>query len=531
MGRKSRSEGAALLSRARFTNADGLLVLELRGDGYQMGYQHGVLARAQIRLFHAHVLDYFRSQASPARAVPERATRSALRSMLTYQMARIRPLVPQELWAEMEGIAEGASLTPYDILLLNVVWEHVAKTECAHFAASQKGASGPVHAVNLAIPEWHALDWSRYRTLILAYPAEGYPFAHVGLVGSVGVIAGMGANGIAVSWERRLGGALPAWRRAGEPYRPVGLTGRRIVQFARNLHTAERIIRSDLPRPAEDTWLLSSAPENTSVGLEVAVDQVATQHIADSLVASEGVFPEERPQEGRSARLWSLLTDFAGRLEPVDVVRMLRDPYPPESQGLWHPLTAFVCHPDTLFSVAMSPGSGHIWTATGDPPAPLGAWVGYTLSDGEPLQAIGHTSSTGFHQARLACLHLLAGEWEQAHQQATQAEALDGPTVPLALIRARALAGQEKYPQAVQALQPALKPGVDRQYRAMALHQLTQLRIALDKPNEAAKAAASRDALLSESQGQAMVALPSTIDPIILLELSNWMVSEGRAHP
>ncbi len=529
MGRKSVRRSDTLLSEARRADAEGLLVLELRGNGYQMGYQHGTLARGRIRALHAEVLDYLRDQMPHPRGVPERATRSALRSMLTYQMARFRPLVPEELWAEMEGIADGSGLTPYDILLLNALWEHVTKTTCTHFAISgTSGTRGPIHAVNLAVPEWSTLNWSRYRVLILAHPAEGQPFAHVGLAGSVGVIAGMGVNGLAVSWERRSGGPLPVWRQMGEPYRPIGFTGRRIVQFGRNLHTAERIARSDLPRPAEDILLVSSAQEKASVGLEIAQDRVAARHVGSDLVASGGVFTREAERQGLSARLWELLGDASERLEVTDAIRALRHPYPAEGEGQWHPMTDTICHADTLISVVMEADAVRIWAATGGPPAPLGAYAGYNLSRDEPLQAAGYVPATGFYHARQACLHLLAREWERAQAQADKAASVDGQTVPLALIRARALAGQGEHEQAIQALKPALQSGASRQYRAVASHQLTQLYIAMERTKEASKAAARRDAFLREAQGQVQVALPSAIDPAILLELSSWNVSEGR---
>jgi len=531
MGRTSARQSDTVLAEAACADAAGLLVLELRGNGYEMGYQHGALAREQIRSLHAHALDHVGSQADYPRGVPERVTRSALRSMLTYQMARMRPLVPQELWAEIEGIADGAGLTPYDILLLNVLWEHVAETACAHFAVTSTArASGPIHAVNFAVPEWGDLDWARYRVLVLAYPAEGQPFAHVSLVGNVGVIAGMGANGMAVSWERRLGGALPVWRQMAAPYRPVGFTGRRIVQYAPNLHTAESIVRSDLPRPARDIWLLSSARERASLGLEIAVEKVVARHADGDLAASEGAFASQNEQDGPGGRLWNLLTGPSRPLKVDGAVRILRDPYPAECAGQWHPLTDTICHPNTLLSAVMGADTGRIWAAAGEPPAPLGAYAGYSLNAADALSSSEEIPATGFRHARQACVHLLAGEWEQAQAQADQAAALDGETVPLALIRARALAGQGRHKEAVQALQSALAPDVSSPYRAMASHQLTQQHIALENGKEAAKAADRRDAFLSQSEGQVMVALPSAIDPVILLELSNWKVSEGRTR-
>lgn len=531
MARKSARASETILSAAASTDAAGLLVLQLRGDGYDMGYQHGTLARERIRSLHTDVLSHIRSQADYPSAVPERATRSALRSMLTYQMARLRPLVPEEFWAEMEGIADGAGLTPYDILLLNALWEHVAKTACSHFATVAY-ASSPVHAVNLAVPEWSALEWAPYRVLLVARPAEGQPFAHVSLVGSVGVIAGLGANGMAVSWERRLGDALPVWRQAAAPHRPVGFTGRRIVQYAPNLHTAERLVRSDLPRPTVDTWLLSSARERALLGLEVALGQVAARHVGSTLVGSEGTFAKHNEQDGIGRQLWSLLTDPSQPSKPdADrAARILRDPYPAEGTGQWHPLTETICHPNTLFSAFMETGVGRIWAAAGEPPAPLGPYVGYSVNAADAPSSPERIPATGFGHSRQACVHLLSGEWEEALAQADRAAALDGETVPLALVRARALAGQGRHQEAAQALRPALAAGVSAPYRAMACHQLTQQHIALENAREAAKAAERRDALLRQSEGQVTVALPSAIEPVILLELSNWTVSEGRAR-
>src|SRR3954451_21445827 len=91
---------------------DGLLVVEIGGDPYARGWQHGATLVERIRHLPHRLIDdiVFGKGALMG---------TGFLAILYGILARMHPNIPRELRDEMRGVADGARVAYRDILLLN----------------------------------------------------------------------------------------------------------------------------------------------------------------------------------------------------------------------------------------------------------------------------------------------------------------------------------------------------------------------------------------------------------------------------
>jgi hypothetical protein len=105
---------ADVISQATIEDHGHVTLLRLRGTPYEMGYQHGVAQRAVIRqwvneeVFGRTVLGHGQSH-----------------GVLLTHARRLDQVLPREARQELRGIADGVGLSYQDILLLNLVLNHL----------------------------------------------------------------------------------------------------------------------------------------------------------------------------------------------------------------------------------------------------------------------------------------------------------------------------------------------------------------------------------------------------------------------
>jgi len=183
-----------------------LTVLHLRGTPYEMGYQHGAAQRAVIR-------QWLRDEIY-RRAIAQDGQSHALLLIQAHELARSLPL---EIQSELRGIADGAGLAYQDILLLNLVLNHLP---CQTLLADET----PPVTLNLealAFAAWppatHQDDASdetllgyrldapgtaerlrRHLLAVIYQPAVGQSYATLAWSGQVGAWCGLNRAGLAV---------------------------------------------------------------------------------------------------------------------------------------------------------------------------------------------------------------------------------------------------------------------------------------------------------------------------------------------
>jgi tetratricopeptide (TPR) repeat protein len=454
----SPSERRRLLSNAHRETIDGLLVLHLAGEPYEMGFQHGALCREEIRAFRREAYAYMSTLIASAFKLPQVLARLVTRPLLMRQVRTYLPYTPQEYQEEMRGVADGADVHILEALLVNAVWEMYLVGGCSEFAVrGAKSVDGELlHGYNYDLADPAHAFINPYLALIFSRPAHGFPFAQVNTVGCVGANAGLSIRGISVAWDNtylRSGSKLLE----GAPPRctPFELALRRLLQYAASAEAGVSIMRSHLPRPAADIIIIGDGQVNSALALETVGSQSCTRPMSQDAVWSANSFvspqlgPEDRrgmPTDdldetgsrlGRYASYTELIALSERKIDVPAAVEILRDPYPREKSGYLYPTNRArtICRPVTSFSLVMQPRAARIWV--GDPriPAPLGRYLGFDLQGEAPLDEA-PIAPTGFHQAVLSCEHFLAGRYADALEALEKALALDGESAPLQLMSA-----------------------------------------------------------------------------------------------
>jgi hypothetical protein len=466
------SEHERVLAAARLERHGRLTTLYLAGTPYEMGYQHGVLARELIHGFRREAYGYVTS-------LMQKAVRPAppswlARPLLFYQAAAYWPTVAPEYAQEMEGIADGAGVHPIEVLVSTAIWEMYLVSGCSEFVAAGPMTAGGsmLHGYNydLMHPD-HALI-QPYLAALFYRPSQDLPFFTVNTVGSIGANAGMNEAGISIAWDNTYLRDDQLTHDVTRPVVPFILTLRRLLQTARNLEEGVAVLTRSLPRPLADIVIVGSAAEGRAVAVETAGHVYAVREMEENAVWSTNRFhspelaPYDRGGDGRglpeveaAQRLprytayRQLFTAHRGRLSPEVAAAFLRDPYPHEAEGFQYPNSAprtTICRDITSWSLVMQPGTGRLWISDTEMPAPQGRFFAFDLPGWQrvPDQDLPPTG----YQATLRCAQrFLTGDWQGARTALAEALAVDGATAPLLLMQAvlHGLAGEEEAAQEV----------------------------------------------------------------------------------
>ena len=465
-------EHERVLAAARIERHGGLAALYLAGTPYEMGYQHGVLARDLIHGFRTAAYEYVTS------LVP--APSWLARPLLFHQAAAYWPTIPSEYALEMQGIAHGAGVHPIEVLVSTAIWEMYLVSGCSEFAAVEPATAGGslLHGYNydLMHPD-HALI-QPYLAAIFYRPNQGVPFFTVNTVGSIGANAGMNEAGVSVAWDNTYLRDDELTRDIRGPVVPFILTLRNLLQHSRSLGEAARAVTDSLPRPLGDIVIIGSAGEGRAVALETAGSVYAPRPMEGGVVWSTNCFrsPELAPFDHRGdgralpadeewlrfpryAAYRQLFASSDGQpdlsgLDPAMAAAFLRDPYPREAGRFLHPnpaARATICREYTSWSLVMQPASGRLWVSDTAPPAPQGRFFAFDLAAWQRLPE-NDLAPTGYQAAQRCARCFLSGDRSGAHAALEDAVCLDGLTAPLLLMRALLQGLAEEQEEATQTL-------------------------------------------------------------------------------
>lgn len=262
---------------------NGIRVVHLRGNPYEMGLQQGFLFREELHeLIHNYLYQYLILEHGVAHAW-----------LLSY--ARVfAPGVPYYLREEMQGIADGAGLSYQDVLLFNTIpdllslsprlptWESFPVL----FSTTQRNNNPEHFASGMAFGAWgramvdnelvlgHNLDYlgkdvlAPYLLVMVRQPTMGNAFVSVGLPGMVGVWTGINEEKIAVALS-----CSPSLdiRTSG---RPLPFLLRDVLQSAGDLDEALNVILAT-PRLTSGNVLLGDGKGPATIALELSAHRHA----------------------------------------------------------------------------------------------------------------------------------------------------------------------------------------------------------------------------------------------------------------
>ena len=386
----------------RLERIGGMYVAYLQGNPYEMGLQQGALLRSELRDL---VQDYLYG-----RLVAEHGARHF---WLLSQARLLDRDVPDQLRQEMQGIADAAGLSYQEVLLLNTTPDLTALTRKtpswglfpALFSNTSQGVPAARSSLCAAFAGWgdatadgellvgHNLEGAesdllqRYLALTVRQPSQGDAFVSLGLVGTVGVWAGMNAEKITVALSSSPSVDVSA-RVQPLPFllREVLEDGGNLTEAVNRLLSAERlyggnVILGDGKAP-QGVALELSAHRHALFEADPGGDLVLrTNHFLDSelALAQQHVLSaqERAASEARLERLQNALESNRGWIGTDKALAFL------ESIGTSSSGTPGI---DTLQSVLLNPGRLTIWIGQGNGGAGAASYVRLDFSS----ELLGH---------------------------------------------------------------------------------------------------------------------------------------------
>jgi acyl-CoA:6-aminopenicillanic acid acyl transferase len=366
----------------------GFRRVRIGGGPFERGLQHGEQLRDGVRglrdILYREVVDFH-----------GRPLGCLLRAVMAPFLLAMHRHIPRSLRLEMRGVATGASVPYWDVLIFNCfddllhgLWllpPLLAKVPfvgnrfaCSSFAlTSESTAHGELlHGRNLdyeVVNGYLASDGAVTRALktnlvvLECEPSEGLPFLSVGWPGFVGAVTGVNRAGLSlacltstVNGETPNGLALP-------------LLYRQILERAGSLDDAERLLR-DTRRTIGNNLLIASAAEDDARVFELSPHGVAVRRTRNGRITTTNHFVHDemtQHQNGwvfpssvdRQARLEALCAD--GRHGPLEAGGFLLDTLSlAANSDPWSCLQ----NPGTIYSTIAEPASGRIWLRVNDRP-------------------------------------------------------------------------------------------------------------------------------------------------------------------
>lgn len=232
-------------------------VVELRGDGTQMGEQHGkALGKSMNLLF-----DKFLSQYLPSPKLRFLAMAAA--------MGFEQKLLPEHL-AEIQALAKSSGMSIGNAMLGQCFLDLTPMTACS--TVTLPAYASPDHIArfgrNLDFPSFNVAD--KYSVLFIYHPAGRYQFAAVGWPGLTGVLSGMNEHGLCLAnmEVNRAGGSGN-----GMPYI---LLYRAVLERCKTVDEAIDFLQKT-PRQTPNNLMLMDAAGNRAV-CEITPKAVVVRH-------------------------------------------------------------------------------------------------------------------------------------------------------------------------------------------------------------------------------------------------------------
>jgi hypothetical protein len=385
-------------------SADGVLVVEIGGDPYERGRQHGVALGERIRHLRHRLIDDIVFGKGPAMG-------SAFLGVLYGILARMHPNIPRELRQEMRGVADGARVPYRDILLINCFddvlhtliqlnpvlapilhhrfvkpvlgWLGAPPTPSPGFACSAFALTGiasstgaPIHGRNLdylindgfvdpdgMIPR----ELREHVVVFIVRPSRGQPFASVAWPGFVGLVTALSSSGLSLAC------LTSTVSRETANGTPLLLLYRVIAQHASTLDEAEWLLRGSR-RTIGNNLTVAAGSADSARAFELTMSRVRAVPSVDGLMVATNHFQHPDmaelqtglvvpSSENRLIRLRELFG--SGSHGIADAQAALVDLCPPAgASDVWDCLN----NPGTIYSSIADPSALSLWVRAHDRP-------------------------------------------------------------------------------------------------------------------------------------------------------------------
>lgn len=193
---------AAFLALPASPCPGALPILHLEGDPYTRGFQHGQVLREAVRQRGEKVLQAWASASAQYSSPPILPT--------------ARESLPEEVWEEVRGIADGARVSEETILLLNLWRPEDSAADGFLLVFTEAGSGSPYLG-------WVGKGSCEDAVLLVHRTAAGDTYALLGRAGQVGGVLGVNGAGLAGAVQRVSALDRRAWGVPAEVLLALGL--------------------------------------------------------------------------------------------------------------------------------------------------------------------------------------------------------------------------------------------------------------------------------------------------------------------
>jgi hypothetical protein len=325
----------AVEGAGRLEDHDGTKVLFLRGTPEEMGHQHGVLMRTEVRDLVSKILYGVGVASSFEKG-------RWFFSEIEEAQARTAPFVDSRYLREMDALARAAGLDQEEVRLANFFPELF---HCSGFALyGQATVDGRMYHGRI-LDYLRGVGLEPNAAVIVHQPEAGHAWVNIGYGGFVGSVTAMNAQHISIGEMGGRGEGL--W-----DGKPMAQLIREVMEKASSLDEAVDIMRRG-PRTCEYYYVIADGRRHTAVGIAATPTRFEVVHpgeahpqlphaIDDAVVLSAG---------DRYETLVQRVKDGFGRIDAEAARRLMDRP---------------VAMNSNIHSVLFAPDTLDFWVANAD---------------------------------------------------------------------------------------------------------------------------------------------------------------------
>ncbi len=243
-----------LSAAGRLEEREGLRIVYLEGEPYELGRQHGELLREPVRQAVAQVLGYFRRYLR----LPL-VDRWAADWWLDRAWAQSWAFLPAAYRQELRGLSDGSGVPLRELTRFHAIPDRTYA--CAGLAAWGRATSSGrlVHTRNL---DWNIeVGIQQFATVFVVRPAGRHAFLNLGWAGFIGVLSGI--NDAAVS----IGQVGAETQDVSARGIPMVFLMRRVLEEGNSLDEAAAIIQT-APRTVGVNYVIADAKAPRAIAIE-----------------------------------------------------------------------------------------------------------------------------------------------------------------------------------------------------------------------------------------------------------------------
>jgi len=395
-------KGRKAFGRASVELRGGLNVLKLCGSHYEMGYQHGILLRDEVR---RGAVPYF---ARPTdNFAPFKHMNGISRWLLSkyFDWTIYRPLLkcsPRQYLAELKGLADGSGLDFADIFRGNMlsdlnmnlikVLEKKALRQaeeggCTSFAAFDKATADGSLIMGRNTDYAGGGLWDTQQIVMFYEPSDGFRFANVGSAGLLKCNSCMNEKGLCLGAHFLF---LNDTRADGVSFTFFEFE---IMKKAGSIEEAYEIVARN-PRAGAFAFLVADGKTKEAAVIEASATRVGMRGAEDGIVweTNMATTKEIKPVDvflrngigknpiARFERMRMLLRENEGRVTPQLAAQFMGDHMDMCSDSM-RPVGGIISQLTNVTSAVFHPADFHFWVADGLSPVCNNTYVGFNLMD------------------------------------------------------------------------------------------------------------------------------------------------------